>query len=99
MIKGGYTVEHNPFASFDDGLEITYSDLKKRADGSGYISIYFETPDVSKKQFNSAKFDYPGTSFSDVVGYTSDALTDLKRHIDKGGKLMLRFSEEDAALA
>ena len=99
MLSRGVPMEHNPFASFDDGLEITYSDLKRRKDGSSYVSIYFEAPDASKKAFNSARFDYPGTSFSDVRGYSTDALKNLKRHIDKGGKLMLGFSMEDAALA
>jgi hypothetical protein len=99
MLSRGVIMEHNPFASFDDGLEITYSDLKKRDDGTAYVSIYFEAPNTSKKEFNSARFDYPGTSFSDVKGYSADALKSLRQHVDKGGKLMLGFSMEDAALA
>ena len=30
-------MEHNPFISFEDGLEITYSDLKKNDSGADYI--------------------------------------------------------------
>lgn len=32
-------MEHHPFLSFDNGLEITYSDIKKKRSGSEYVTI------------------------------------------------------------
>ena len=99
MLIGGNKLEHNPFISFNDGLEITYSDLKKNTDGTNYVSIYFEAPNEKGTEFNSARFDFPGDSFTDVKGYSPEALDNLKEHVKKGGNLMLNFSMEKAALA
>ena len=47
-------MEHHPFLSFDNGLEITYSDIKKKRSGSEYVTIYFEQPDETGRDFKSA---------------------------------------------
>ena len=40
-------MEHNPMLDYENGLCVTYSDLKKDKHGKEYITIYFEKP--SKK--------------------------------------------------
>ena len=88
-------MEHNPLASFKDGLEITYSDLK-REKGKEFIVLYFEKPNKKKSGFDSAKFVYPGTSFSDVRGFTSADLEQLMVHANKTAPIAYEFSKEDA---
>ncbi len=92
---GEMIMEHNPLMSFNDGLEITYSDLKHEGDKE-YIVLYFEKPNGKKSAFNSAKYVFPGDSFSEVNGFTEQELDELKIHVDKTAKLALEFSKEDA---
>ena len=89
-------MEHNPFISFEDGLEITYSDLKKTDSGEEYITIYFEEPNEDRSGFNSAQYDYPGDHFQNVKGYRCDELTRLMKYITNSAKTALEFSREDA---
>ena len=89
-------MEHNPLLSFDDGLEITFSDLKYDAEHNGYIVLYFERPCNERRGFDSAKFVYPGTSFSDVIGFTDKDLESMMIHVKKAAPLALEFSKEDA---
>lgn len=84
-------MEHYPFLSFNDGLEITYSDIKTRKNGSEYVTIYFEQPDQSGTDFCSAQCDYPGGSFSHVIGYSSSDLNRLWEHVAKAGTLAFEF--------
>lgn len=92
---GGIIMDHNPLMSFNDGLEITYSDLKR--DGNKeFIVLYFEKPNGKKSGFNSAKFVYPGKEFSEVHGFTEAELDELMIHINKTAELALEFSKEDA---
>ena len=91
-------MEHNPLMSFDDGLEITYSDIKHDDQKNDFIVLYFEKPCVEKRGFDSAKFIYPGTSFSDVVGFSDEDIKMLSEHVQKLAPLALEFSlEEDNA--
>lgn len=87
-------MEHHPFLSFDNGLEITYSDIKKRKSGSEYVTIYFEQPDEKGTDFKSAQCDYPGGTFTHVVGYTQDELNHLWEHVAKAGLLALEFQRD-----
>lgn len=87
-------MEHNPLASFNDGLEITYSDLKKNDDGE-YIVLYFEKPNDKKSGFDSARFIYPGSDFSDVNGFSQSDLEKLLVHVNRMAPLALQFSKED----
>ena len=80
-------MEHHPFLSFDDGLEITFSDLKRKKNGSEYITIYFEQPNPEETDFYSAQCDYPGGSITNVVGYTDRDLSRLWEHVAKAGTL------------
>lgn len=88
-------MEHNPLASFKDGLEITYSDLKTEQ-GRDFVVLYFERPNKKKSGFDSAKFIYPGKSFSEVHGFSGADLDDLMVHVNKTAHLAYEFSKEDA---
>lgn len=89
-------MEHNPFISFEDGLEITYSDLKKTSAGEEYITIYFEEPNADRSGFNSAQYDYPGDSFQNVKGYDKEDIDNLMKYIVKSAATAFAFSKEDA---
>ena len=91
---GGIDMEHYPFLSFPNGLEITYSDVKKRKNGTEYVTIYFEQPTKAKNGFKSAQFDYPGTGFSNVVGFTKTDMVKLDNHILRAGQMAFDFSKE-----
>ena len=88
-------MEHNPLLSFEDGLEVTYSDLKRKEDGAVYITIYFEKPN-EKGFFNSAQIDYPGTDFENVKGFSLDELENFREYVRRSGHTALEFSIEDA---
>ena len=92
---GGIVMEHNPLMSFNDGLEITYSDLKHGEDGD-YVVLYFEKPNGKESGFNSAKFIYPGNTFSEVNGFEDSELKELMKHATKTAPLALEFSKEDS---
>lgn len=89
-------MEHNPFISYEDGLEITYSDLKKHDNGKEYITIYFEEPNPDHDGFCSAQFDFPGNDFKNVRGYQPDDLQRLMSHIKQSAQTAFDFSREDA---
>lgn len=84
-------MEHHPFLSFEDGLEITYSDIKHKKNGSAYVTIYFEQPNEEKNDFKSAQCDYPYGEFTNVRGYSSDELDKLWEHVAKAGALAYEF--------
>lgn len=88
-------MEHHPFMSFNNGLEITYSDLKQRKSGSEYITIYFEQPNKDGTDFDTAQCDYPGGTFNHVVGYSDEELAGLWKHVARAGKLAFDFLKED----
>ena len=92
---GAFFMNHNPLLSFNDGLEITYSDLKRNDKGE-YVTLYFEKPNNRKTGFNSASFDFPGTSFTNVIGFTKRDLSNLMKHVIKTGMLALEFAREDS---
>lgn len=87
-------MEHHPYLSFDDGLEITYSDLKKRKSGSEYLTIYFEQPNEDGTDFKSARCDFPGGGFSHVVGYSQDELDKLWQHVARAGGLAIELQKD-----
>ena len=89
-------MEHNPLMSFDDGLEITFSDVKHSKENKDYVVLYFEKPCNKRRGFNSAKFIYPGTNFSDVVGFNGQEITSLMAHAKKLAPLALEFSKEES---
>ncbi len=84
-------MEHNPLFTLGD-LEVTVSDLKYDG-GIEHIVLYFEEACNEKRGFNSARFVYPGESFSDVVGYTEQDLTELMVHVHKLGPLALEYAK------
>ena len=88
-------MEHNPLMSFNDGLEITYSDLKHN-NGEDYIILYFEKPNGKESGFNSAKLKYPGNTFSEVNGFNESEMEELMKHAAKTAPLALEFSKEDS---
>lgn len=87
-------MEHHPFLSFDNGLEITYSDIKKKLNGSEYVTIYFEEPDEKGTDFKSAQCNFPGGSFTNVVGYSREDLEKLWEHVAKAGLLAFEFERD-----
>lgn len=88
-------MEHNPLMSFEDGLEITFSDLKHDDNDNAFVVLYFEKPSNDNRGFDSARFVYPGTSFSDVIGFSDEDLTKLRIHAQKLAPLAFSFSSED----
>lgn len=95
MLKEIVTMEHNPLLSFENGLEVTYSDLKKHDNGSVFITIYFERPN-EKGFFDSAQIDYPGSDFEKVKGFSKEDLKEFRKYVDRSGHTALEFSKEDA---
>jgi hypothetical protein len=88
-------MEHNPLLSFENGLEVTYSDLKRHKNGKEYITIYFERPNA-RGFFDSAKINFPGSDFEDVIGFTKDDLKEFREYVDRSGHTALEFSKEEA---
>lgn len=88
-------MEHNPLLSFEDGLEVTYSDLKKHENGNAFITIYFEKPN-QKGFFDSAQINFPGSDFEQVKGFTEEDLKTFRQYVDRSGHTALEFSKEDA---
>ena len=88
-------MEHNPLISFNDGLEITYSDLKKDERGE-YVTIYFERPNNKKSVFDSAQIDYPVGELQNIVGFEVQDYAILKDQIKRNGDIALSFSREEA---
>lgn len=88
-------MEHNPLISFEDGLEVTYSDVKGR-EGGAFVTLYFERPCEEQRGFDSAKYDYPGESFSDVIGFSRSDLEELTAHVNKLAPLAYEFALGDA---
>lgn len=93
--RRGYEMEHHPFLSFDNGLKITYSDIKRKKSGSEYVTIYFEQPDEERTDFKSAQCDYPYGDFTNIQGYSADELNLLWKQVAKAGALALEFQKEE----
>lgn len=87
-------MEHHPFLSFNDGLEITYSDLKHKKSGSEYVTVYFEQPNEDGTDFKSAQCDYPGGGFSHVAGFSNAELEHLWEQVARAGSLALEFQRD-----
>lgn len=87
-------MEHHPFITFNDGLEITYSDLKTRKDGSDYVTLYFRQPDPEGTGFCSAQCTFPGGGFTHVVGYSEEDLNRLREHVARAGLLAYEFQTD-----
>ena len=87
-------MEHHPFLSFEDGLEITYSDIKTKKSGSEYVTIYFERPNKAGDDFDSAQCTYPGGTFTNVVGFSGDELNRLWEHVARVGMLAIMFQKD-----
>lgn len=87
------TMEHNPLISYNNGLEITYSDLKKDERGE-YVTIYFERPNNNDSMFDSAQIDYPFGKLTNIHGFDIDDFALLNDQIRRNGELALSFSKE-----
>ena len=89
-------LEHNSLLEFNNGLVITYSDLKTTPKGSKYITLYFEQPNSKKTDFKNAQINYPGGGFTNVTGFRKNDLGKLWEHVARIGGLALSFAEENA---
>ena len=87
-------MEHHPLIGFNNGLEITYSDSKRKKTGAVYVTLYFEQPDSKRKDFKSAQINYPGGDFEHVVGYRPSEIKGLWEHVAKAGQLAYSFATE-----
>ena len=88
-------MDHKPLIGFNDGLDMTFSDLRKDENGN-YIIIHFDRPNNLKRSgYDHADFRFPGTTFSDVDGFSEEDLKEFRQHIDEVGQLAYEFSEED----
>ena len=87
-------MERNPLIDFNNGLAITYSDLKRKKNGETYVTIYFEQPNSKKNDFKSAQIDYPGGSFVNIRGYRDSEIKGLWEHVAKAGRLAYSFAKE-----
>ncbi|MCR4998584.1 MAG: hypothetical protein K6A05_01945 [Lachnospiraceae bacterium] len=88
-------MEHNPLISFNNGLEITYSDLKTDSRGE-YVTIYFERPNNNETMFDSAQIDYPFGTLTNIRGFDVEDYSFLNDQIRRNGELALSFSKENA---
>ncbi len=91
-------MEHNPLLSFEDGLEVTYSDLKHEENGKAFIIIYFEKPN-DKGFFDSAQIKFPGSDFEQIKGFCDEDLKLFREYVDRSGHTAFEFAKEDAAYA
>ncbi len=90
-----FVMEHKPLLSFENGLEVTYSDLKHHDDGKAFITIYFEKPNANGF-FDSAQINFPGSDFEAVKGFTDEDLKEFREYVDRSGHTAFEFSKEDA---
>ena len=89
-------MEHNPFVSFPNGLEITHSGLKERKNGTEYVTIYFEQPNKKKTDFCSARINFPGGRLRSIKGYTAEQVIDIMGYVARLGHTALQFAREES---
>ena len=85
-------MEHIPFLSFPDGLEITFSHVKQNLSGSEYVTIYFEQP--RGERTCSAQYDFPGGHLENVTGFMEEDQAMLLYHIDRIGDIAFDLARE-----
>lgn len=86
-------MDHKPFISFNDGTEMTYSDLKFKNNGEEYITIHFESP--GEDDFKSMSIDYPGNIIVAEKGYSDDEKKYWLNYYEKSKDDLLDFAKED----
>lgn len=89
-------MEHNPLMELSDETAITFSDLKTKANGEQFITIYFETPS-ERYGFCSMDIEFPDGTPKNVVGYTPEDIKRLLYHYKKVADIALRNAIEEAA--
>jgi hypothetical protein len=89
-------MEHYPLLTIcATDLMITYSDLKQKGPEK-YTTIYFEQPNKTRNDFNSAKVDYPISGFYDIVGFTDEEISELQIHLNRLGHVAFEEAIEEA---
>lgn len=91
-------MEHNPFVSFPNGLEITHSDLKERKNGTEYVTIYFEQPNKKKTDFCSARINFPGGKLRNIKGYSTEQIIGIMGYVARLGQTALQFAREGSRI-
>ena len=86
-------MEHNPYMNLEDDTAITHSDYKKRSDGKGYVTIYFETP--TESGFSSMSIDYPNGAPREIKGYSKTEVDRLLYHYRKIGDIIFEDVSPD----
>ena len=90
-------MEHNPMLDYENGLCVTYSDLKKTEDGQPFITIYFEKPTKKTRSgFKSAQINYPDGKFKKIVGYKDRGIKKLQALVDTYGEIAYDMAMEDS---
>ncbi len=88
-------MNHNPFISFNDGTEITYSDIK-RENNYEYIIIFSETPsDRTYSGFNSFEYIYPSEEITNVKGYNQSEVDNIMHYIKKAQEFLFELAKEE----
>ena len=91
-------MERNPLIEYNDGLVVTYSDLKKD-DNKEYITVYLERPSETKTDFDSAELKCPGNDFENIIGFSDDYLLKIKEKILKMANRAFSWAREDSYAA
>ena len=87
-------MNHNPYISFPDKLEITYSDIKTDENGE-YVTLYFEQPTSIGDGFMSAECRIPGGELENIKGFDADGLQRLNHLISLYGQAAFDFAKEE----
>jgi hypothetical protein len=91
-------MEHNLFMTLSDNTVVTYSDIKEKADGTEYVTIYFETPD-EKDGFHSMDIEYPDGKPEHIKGYSREEIDHFLYHYNKVGDVIFEDAKEDLTYA
>lgn len=77
-----------PFMTLDKDIEVVHSQLL----ANDRVKVYFEQPVCGG--FKSAVCYLPEYKWEDVVGFTSDGLSELQNYLESTAHLIYRFSKE-----
>lgn len=90
-------MKHKPLIEYNDGLVLTYSELKKdKRTNEEYITLYLEKPNMEKTDFNSAEYICPADKYDKVYGFEMDYLLGIENKVKKMGNHALSWAKEDA---
>ena len=78
-----------PYMTFNDGTEITHSEMKP----DGQVKVYIETPDL-KDGFHNAVCWLPSYAWENINGYSDAEISHFQKIIRDNAHLIIEFSQE-----